>query len=64
MNDWKANRYELGETARPPEGPIRPAGPADDGADDGVVTIDRFVPHTSTVHANRGERVGLFLHEN
>ena len=63
MNDWKANRYELGETARPPEGPIRPAGPADDGADDGVVTIDRFVPHTSTVHANRGERVGLFLHE-
>ena len=32
-------------------------------ADDVVVTVDRFVPHTSTVPANEGERVGLFLHE-
>ena len=32
-------------------------------ADDVFVTVDRFVPHTSTVPANEGERVGLFLHE-
>ena len=32
-------------------------------ADDSFVTVDRFVPHTSTVPANEGERVGLFLHE-
>ena len=32
-------------------------------ADDAFVTVDRFVPHTSTVPANAGERVGLFLHE-
>ncbi len=32
-------------------------------ADDAFVTVDRFVPHTSTVPANEGERVGLFLHE-
>lgn len=32
-------------------------------ADDDFVTIDRFVPHTSTVPANAGERVGLFLRE-
>lgn len=31
--------------------------------DDDFVTVDRFVPHTSTVPANHGERVGLFLHE-
>ena len=27
------------------------------------VTVDRFVPHTSTVPANAGQRVWLFLHE-
>ena len=27
------------------------------------VVIDRFVPHVSTVPANKGENVGLFLHE-
>jgi pimeloyl-ACP methyl ester carboxylesterase len=27
------------------------------------VTIDRFVPHLSTVPANAGRKVGLFLHE-
>ena len=32
-------------------------------ADDVFVTVDRFVPHTSTVPANEGERVGLFLRE-
>ncbi len=32
-------------------------------ADDAFVTVDRFVPHTSTVSANEGERVGLFLRE-
>ena len=32
-------------------------------ADDVFVTVDRFVPHNSTVPANEGERVGLFLHE-
>ncbi len=32
-------------------------------ADDAFVNVDRFVPHTSTVPANEGERVGLFLHE-
>lgn len=32
-------------------------------ADDAFVTVDRFVPHISTVPANEGERVGLFLHE-
>ena len=32
-------------------------------ADDDFVTVDRFVPHTSTVAANEGERVGLFLRE-
>jgi pimeloyl-ACP methyl ester carboxylesterase len=28
-----------------------------------LVTIDRFVPHASTVPANKGQRVGLFVHE-
>ena len=32
-------------------------------ADDVFVTVDRFVPHTSTVPANEGQRVGLFLRE-
>ena len=32
-------------------------------ADDGFVTVNRYVPHTSTVPANAGQRVGLFLHE-
>ena len=32
-------------------------------ADDGFVTVNRFVPHTSTVPANAGQRVGIFLHE-
>jgi len=27
------------------------------------VTVDRFVPHVSSVQANSGQRVGLFLHE-
>lgn len=27
------------------------------------VTVDRFVPHVSTVDANEGQRVALFLHE-
>ena len=30
---------------------------------DEVVSIDRFVPHVSTVEANRGQTVGLFLRE-
>lgn len=33
------------------------------GADDRYVTINRYVPHTSTVQANIGQRVGIFLHE-
>lgn len=32
-------------------------------ADSDFVTIDRFVPHVSTVPANAGRRVGLFVHE-
>ena len=32
-------------------------------ADDPVVTIDHFVPHVSTVPANRGQSVGLFVRE-
>ena len=32
-------------------------------ADDVFVTVDRFVPHMSTVPAIQGERVGLFLRE-
>lgn len=28
-----------------------------------VATLNRFIPHTSTVPATAGERVGLFLHE-
>ena len=30
---------------------------------DEVLSIDRFVPHVSTVEANRGQTVGLFLRE-
>jgi pimeloyl-ACP methyl ester carboxylesterase len=33
------------------------------GTADSLVTIDRFVPHISTVPANRGQTVGLFLRE-
>ncbi|MEJ2132935.1 MAG: hypothetical protein P8Y95_15240 [Gammaproteobacteria bacterium] len=33
------------------------------GAHGDIVSIDRFVPHVSTVPANQGEQVGLFLHE-
>ena len=33
------------------------------GADDQFITINRYVPHTSTVQANIGQRVGIFLHE-
>ena len=33
------------------------------GGQERVVTTDRFVPHTSTVPANAGERVGLYLRE-
>lgn len=32
-------------------------------ADESIVTVDRFVPHVSTVPANRGQTVGLFLRE-
>ena len=32
-------------------------------ADDRFITINRYVPHTSTVQANIGQRVGIFLHE-
>ena len=32
-------------------------------SDSAFVTVDRFVPHTSTVPANAGQRVGLFLRE-
>ncbi len=39
------------------------AGAGLGAADDDLVTVDRFVPHTSTVPANAGERVGLFLRE-
>ena len=33
------------------------------GGQERFVTIDRFVPHTSTVPANEGERVGIYLRE-
>ncbi|MEE8129690.1 MAG: alpha/beta fold hydrolase [Vicinamibacterales bacterium] len=33
------------------------------GAQERFVTIERFVPHTSTVPANAGERVGIYLRE-
>jgi pimeloyl-ACP methyl ester carboxylesterase len=39
------------------------AGQATAAADDALVTIDRFVPHVSTVPANLGQTVGLFLRE-
>jgi pimeloyl-ACP methyl ester carboxylesterase len=32
-------------------------------ADDRFISVNRFVPHTSTVRANAGQRVGIFLHE-
>ena len=32
-------------------------------AEERLVTIERFVPHTSTVPANEGQRVGLYLRE-
>ena len=32
-------------------------------ADDRFITTNRYVPHTSTVQANIGQRVGIFLHE-
>lgn len=32
-------------------------------ADDAIVTVDHFVPHVSTVSANRGQSVGLFVRE-
>src|SRR5262245_48802909 len=31
--------------------------------DDGIVSLDHFVPHVSTVPANRGQAVGLYLRE-
>ena len=37
--------------------------PAPAGAEERLVTIERFVPHTSTVPANEGRRVGLYLRE-
>ena len=33
------------------------------GAQQRVVTVERFVPHTSTVPANAGARVGIYLRE-
>ena len=33
------------------------------GAEEPFVTVDRFVPHISSVSANQGERVGLFVRE-
>ncbi|HEX9875795.1 MAG TPA: alpha/beta hydrolase [Gammaproteobacteria bacterium] len=33
------------------------------GAQADFTTVERFVPHTSTVRVNKGERVGIFLHE-
>lgn len=33
------------------------------GAQQRVVTIERFVPHTSIVPANAGARVGIYLRE-
>ena len=32
-------------------------------ADAAIITVDRFVPHVSTVPANRGQSVGLFVRE-
>ena len=32
-------------------------------AQDNFLAVDRFVPHVSTVPANAGQQVGLFLHE-
>ncbi len=32
-------------------------------ANDGVLTVNRFVPHTSTVPANAGQRVGISVRE-
>lgn len=46
--------------AATPAGPVRPLAQVDA---DGFVTVDQFLPHTSTVPANVGERVGLFLRE-
>ena len=37
--------------------------PLASGAQERFVTIERFVPHTSTVPANAGERVGIYLRE-
>ena len=32
-------------------------------AEEPFVTVDRFVPHMSSVSANQGERVGIFVRE-
>ena len=32
-------------------------------AEEPFVTVDRFVPHISSVSANQGERVGIFVRE-
>ena len=37
--------------------------PAPAGAGERLVTLERFVPHTSTVPATAGRRVGLYLRE-
>src|SRR5262245_855173 len=34
-----------------------------EGEDEQILTIDRFVPHISTVPANAGKQVGLFVRE-
>ena len=39
------------------------AGLSDAQAQQEFVTADRFVPHVSTVPANAGQRIGLFVHE-
>ena len=41
--------------------PVLLPAPAD--AEERLVTLERFVPHTSTVPANKGQRVGLYVRE-
>ena len=37
--------------------------PASVGTEERFIVVDRFVPHVSTVPANAGEKVGIYLHE-
>ena len=41
----------------------RPSRPLVQVDESGLVTVDQFLPHTSTVPANVGQRVGIFLRE-